>query len=102
MVDETIDLIITTPPYEAATEPRPLTTPQLFTVADLVIDDLVASEADLMDHACALTVERDSFRAALHAAVEAVAEITRERDRLRARYHQLLDEYRALRGGRAA
>lgn len=67
------------------------------TYCDLVIETLADSEAELIERVRELCAERDRYRELAHAAIDVLHDVTRQRDRLRAQNHRLLDEYRALR-----
>jgi len=67
---------------------------------------MTPAEADVMlgltYELASARAQRDGFRAVAHAAVQKLAAVTREADRLRDRYHHLLDQCRAERQRSAA
>jgi len=64
---------------------------------DLVISQLLADEAELIDRVVDLIIERDAYRELAHAAVHQSHDLTQQLDRLRVRHHRLFDDFRALR-----
>lgn len=64
---------------------------------DMVMEDLVDSEAELRDALIVTTADRDAYRILSHQAIHALHDLTRQRDRLREQHARLLDEYRSLR-----
>jgi hypothetical protein len=65
--------------------------------ADLVIEMLADSEAELIDRVVDLMIERNAYRTLAQHAVHALHDMTIERDRLRTSQHRLINEYRPLR-----
>ena len=63
---------------------------------DLTIEALAHSEALLTERVADLTSERDSYRALMQGALDALHELTVERDRFRTRVSRLLKELRAV------
>lgn len=66
------------------------------TVAELVIEDLALSEADLRARVADLEGDVVTYRNLLQVALAVSADLTNDRDRLRSRYHALLDERRRV------
>lgn len=70
--------------------------------ADVALAHLAADEAELRDRVAELERDIITYRSIALEAIHALHDVTMERDRLRARYHALLAERRALRAPRAA
>jgi hypothetical protein len=64
---------------------------------DLVIDDLAAENAMLCEHLRDLEADRDVYRELLVATLDALAEVTTDRNRQREQKQRVVHEYRALR-----
>jgi hypothetical protein len=69
---------------------------------DLVVDDFATADADLRAVVIALTADREAYRNLAHAAIAELAAVTRDRNRLRRRYHDVLDAHRRDRSARSA
>lgn len=66
----------------------------MVTLAALVIEDMAAEGAELRARVADLEGDLITYRQLLQAAIAVSADITKDRDRLRQRYHALLDERR--------
>jgi len=64
---------------------------------DLVIEMLADLEAESNEQIVSLEANVRTYRDLAQAAIHELHDLTRERDRLRAAYHRLLDAYRHLR-----
>jgi hypothetical protein len=64
---------------------------------DLVIAELADSEAALLERVASLESDVVAYRSLALAALDALHDLTVQRDRLREQHHRLLDEYRRLR-----
>lgn len=89
------------PPALCGTAPLPSTEPLAAVVLDVlpvIHDDL---SVELIEVLAIELIDRDeelrATRSALSVSLELSRELTGELDRVRARHHQLIDEYRALR-----
>ena len=69
-------------------------------VADLVISALAQSEAELLERVHVISADRDLYREMAQQAIHALHDMTIDRDRLRTRYHTVLEERRASTSGR--
>jgi transcriptional regulator with XRE-family HTH domain len=67
------------------------------TVAELAIQDLAQSEADLLEHLVRVGYETNSLREALHVALEILHCTNVRLEQLKRALNRLRDEYRALR-----
>jgi hypothetical protein len=65
---------------------------------DLAIEHLAADEVALLERIMDLEGECESYRELLRAALTALQDVTGERDDLRRRHHELLDDRRLQRG----
>ena len=74
----------------------------MVTLGDLVIEALAAEGAELRARVANLEGDVITYRQLLQAALAVSADLTKDRDRLRARYHALLDERRRDQQSRAA
>lgn len=64
---------------------------------DLVIADLAADEAKLVERLALAGADRDAWREMAQAAIHELADITQQHRRLREQHHRLLDEFRTVR-----
>lgn len=66
-------------------------------IADLVIKDLADAEAELREHVVALEADVGAYRMLIHAALDALHNLTQQLERERDSHRRLIDEYRAHR-----
>ena len=65
------------------------------TIPDMVIADLVLSEAELIERVRGLEVERDVYRAVVRESLHLIHRLTQQNSQLKTRLFDLLDERRA-------
>ena len=74
-----------------------MTTQSTSPVADLVIDTLALSEAELLERVASLEADRDSYRDLAHQAIHALHAVTQELRRTRGQRDRIRDAFRAFR-----